>query len=208
MDLIFAPGLSTAEKVTDISGRGVGMDAVKAGVTKMNGKITVQSEKGRGTTFVLEFPLTLSVLQSLLVEAGGHVYALPIASVFELVKVETSQIKSLLSRGALDVRGETLGFESLSRVLGHFGLAEGPGAVELGGKRSVLVLQAGPNKIALGVDRILRKEEIAVKPLTAELSELPALAGASVLGDGRAILILDPVKIWELCIGGESRFAA
>jgi two-component system, chemotaxis family, sensor kinase CheA len=192
-NLIFLPGFSTAEKVTNVSGRGVGMDVVKTNVEKIGGTVDVQSTLGRGTTVRVKIPLTLAIIPALVVTCGGDRYAIPQVSLLELVRLEADDVaKGIeLVHGApvYRLRGRLLPLVYLSRELNlapdATPLAERDGAV------NIVVLQADERQFGLVVDQINDTEEIVVKPLRKQLKTVKTFAGSSIMGDGKVALILD-----------------
>ncbi|MFB1481557.1 chemotaxis protein CheA [Corallococcus sp. RDP092CA] len=192
--LIFMPGFSTAERVTSLSGRGVGMDVVRTQVDRIGGTVEVHSRPGQGTTFTLKIPLTLAIIPALLVTCRGDRYALPQASLREVVFLEPEQARRDITRlqGAcvLRLRGELLPLVVLAAELGV-----GPPTPELDAGATLVVLQAGERTFGLWVDAIHDTEEIVVKPLWKHLKGLACYAGATVLGDGRVALILDAMGL-------------
>ncbi|NBD09530.1 hypothetical protein GTY96_11155 [Corallococcus sp. c25j21] len=192
--LIFMPGFSTAERVTSLSGRGVGMDVVRTQVERIGGTVEVHSRPGQGTTFTLKIPLTLAIIPALLVTCRGDRYALPQASLREVVWLEPEQARRDVTRiqGAcvLRLRGELMPLVVLASELGV-----GPAMPDLEEGVTVVVLQAGEHSFGLWVDAIHDTEEIVVKPLWKHLKGLACYAGATVLGDGRVALILDAMGL-------------
>jgi two-component system chemotaxis sensor kinase CheA len=191
--LLFAPGFSTAAKVTNLSGRGVGMDVVKKNIEKIGGTVDVRSEVGSGTTIRLKIPLTLAIIPALIIGCGKNRYAVPQASLIELVRIEAEQAASAIQYiGAHPVyrlRGNLLPLVDLRRQL-HVDTAASEDKSTL-----LLVLQAEGHQFGLVVDSISDTEEIVVKPLGKELKNLPMYAGATIMGDGRVALILDVIGI-------------
>ena len=197
-DLIFRPGFSTGEGVTDISGRGVGLDAVRATLTGLGGRVSVQSEPGRGTAFELDLPLTLAIIQVLLVEAGTHMLALPASRVLRAHSVRPEQVVE--SEGSREI---VLGGKTLPLV-GLVGLLEGDGKSPEQGRiiESVLVGEEEEPLVALGVERITGHREVVLKAVGTLLRKLGPFAGSTVLGDGRPVLILDVDRIIRLSGAG------
>jgi two-component system, chemotaxis family, sensor kinase CheA len=192
-NLIFLPGFSTAEKVTNVSGRGVGMDVVKTNVERIGGNVDVQSTRGQGTTVRVKIPLTLAIIPALVVTCCGERYAIPQISLLELVRLEADEISTgiELVHGAPvhRLRGQLLPLVYLSREL----------KLEVNAKRAVqgdsavniVVLQADARQFGLIVDQINDTEEIVVKPLRKQLKMVKTFAGSSIMGDGKVALILD-----------------
>ncbi len=192
-NLIFLPGFSTAEKVTNVSGRGVGMDVVKTNVEKIGGTVDVQSTLGRGTTVRLKIPLTLAIIPALVVTCGGDRYAIPQVSLLELVRLEADEVEKgiELVHGAPvhRLRGRLLPLVYLSRELKLE--ADARPAAERDGAVNIVVLQADERQFGLVVDEINDTEEIVVKPLRKQLKTVKTFAGSSIMGDGKVALILD-----------------
>ena len=192
-NLIFLPGFSTAEKVTNVSGRGVGMDVVKTNVEKIGGTVDVQSTPGRGTTVRVKIPLTLAIIPALVVTCGGDRYAIPQVSLLELVRLEADEVaKGIeLVHGApvYRLRGRLLPLVYLNRELKL--AADARPAKEQDGAVNIVVLQADERQFGLVVDEINDTEEIVVKPLRKQLKTVKTFAGSSIMGDGKVALILD-----------------
>ncbi len=182
--LIFAPGFSTAERVTDVSGRGVGMDAVKSSIEVLNGSVEVESHLGRGTKVRLRLPLTLAIIRALLVVVDGETLAVPIQSIRENLLVEKNQIKMVHGQPMITLRNEVLPLVDLSTWLGFSAKAAAD-------TYSVIVVQVGDEKAGLIVDELVGQQEIVIKSLSSVLGEVKGIAGATVLGNGRVALILE-----------------
>jgi two-component system chemotaxis sensor kinase CheA len=192
-NLIFLPGFSTAQKVTNVSGRGVGMDVVKTNVEKIGGTVDVQSTAGRGTTVRVKIPLTLAIIPALVVTCGGDRYAIPQVSLLELVRLEADQVRTAIEMvhgvPVHRLRGRLLPLVYLSRELQ---LPEGSSqAAKSDDAVNIVVLQADDRQFGLVVDTINDTEEIVVKPLRKQLKTVKTFAGSSVMGDGKVALILD-----------------
>jgi two-component system chemotaxis sensor kinase CheA len=187
--LIFAPGFSTAAQITNVSGRGVGMDVVKTNVEKIGGAVDLQSLPGRGTTIKLKIPLTLAIIPALIVTCGGDRYAIPQVSLLELVRLEGEQARAGIERlhGALvyRLRGRLLPIVYLRNEL-ELPTQEGDNQV-----LNIVILRADDRQFGLVVDSINDTEEIVVKPLSQQLKGIPVYAGATIMGDGKVALILD-----------------
>jgi two-component system chemotaxis sensor kinase CheA len=189
--LVFHPGFSTAEKVTNVSGRGVGMDVVKTNVEKIGGSVDIKSTLGQGTTIKVKIPLTLAIIPALVVTCGGDRYAIPQVNLLELVRLESDEVAKRIElvHGApvYRLRGSLLPLVYLSRELN---LVARP-AVASGGAVNIVVLQADERPFGLVVDQINDTEEIVVKPLRKQLKTVKTFAGSSIMGDGKVALILD-----------------
>ena len=204
LQLLFLPGFSTAEAVTNVSGRGVGMDVVRTKIEAIGGAVEVDSAVGRGTTWRLRIPLTLAIMPALTVECTGDLYAIPQVNLLELVALDSqrseSGIEHIHEAAVYRLRGELLPLVSLSEVL------------EVGGERPenavIAVVQSDQQRFGLLVDRVLNTEEIVVKPLSARLKAIGAYSGATVLGDGHVALILDVQAIARRALAGELDVAA
>ncbi|QHT62072.1 chemotaxis protein CheA [Paenibacillus lycopersici] len=181
ISLIFHSGMSTAEQVTELSGRGVGMDIVRARIEKLNGLIDIDTELGQGTVFTIKLPLTLAISKSLLVKLGQHTLALPLVNVIETFRLSDADIQRVHGQEVCCVRGEILPLIRLHRKLNA--AREGQGyAVMIG---------AADKRVCLFVDRLIANQEIVMKPLGSYLGQVPYLSGATLLGDGSIALILD-----------------
>jgi two-component system chemotaxis sensor kinase CheA len=196
VDLIFLPGFSTAAKITDISGRGVGMDVVRSNVRKLNGSVKVRSQVGKGSVFTIKLPLTLAIIDALLVRSGGQVFALPGTAVEETLQVPPSALSHITRRKAINLRGEVLGVSALEDLLRFSG---GSASREEEGY-SVVVITAAGRRMGLVVDDFVRRQEVVIKPLAPYLASLPGISGASILGDGGVVLILDPIELLQLAV--------
>lgn len=183
LHLVFLPGFSTKQQVTDISGRGVGMDVVQSRIRELSGQIQIQSELGRGSRFLIRVPLTLAILPTLLVQAGEDVYALPLARVMEVLHAPRTSLGWFDGRAVLDRRSHTLPLVDLRQWLDVT-----PAASPL---LTIVVLQAGEARFGLVVDQVRGREEVVIKPLPKALRGLRGYAGATLIGDGRMALILD-----------------
>jgi two-component system chemotaxis sensor kinase CheA len=180
--LIFLAGLSSRDEVSAISGRGVGMDAVQSCVQSMQGRIAVESVPGQGTTFTITLPTRTSTVEALLVEADATVYALPIQSVRETLRVESGQLRSMLSQQTLLRRDRVIPLRSFSGSTSEAAFSS----------QTVVISVFGDEEVGILVDRVHGRRSLVTKPLPVLLRNIPGLSGASILGDGRSILILDP----------------
>lgn len=202
IDLIFLPGFSTKEKATDLSGRGVGMDVVRTNIKKLNGIIDIKSESGQGSEFILKLPLTLAIIQALLVEVENEIYALPLASVLETVRVEGSEFHMVGGQEVFKRKDSVLPLMRLQRVF-NVNIAERTDEACY-----VVVVGAAEKRLGLVVSGLLGQQEVAIKSLGKYLANIPGVGGSTILGDGRVTLIVDPVGLIERNEGGVSRMAA
>jgi two-component system chemotaxis sensor kinase CheA len=184
INFIFSPGFSTAQKVTNVSGRGVGMDVVKTNVKKINGAIDVDSIPGEGTEMILKLPLTLAIIQSLLVKVSTERFAIPLAVVVETIRIKKDRIKTIEGTEVLKLRDEVL---PLLRVNQYFNISS---EKELENPY-VVVVKSAEKKIGLIVDNLLGQEEIVIKPLGDFLKKTKGISGATIMGDGKVTLIMD-----------------
>lgn len=194
--LIFTPGLSTADKVTEVSGRGVGMDIVRSKIEELNGSIDIESELGRGTTLTVKLPLTLAILPSLMVEIDGDVFAVPLESVLEIVNVGQSDIHSVQGRPMASVRDRVVPILTLGRVFNWRQKAK-KSATEDSSKTLVVIGEA-QQQLGLAVHHVLGEEDVVIKSMADNYRNVVGIAGASILGDGRVSLILDPHALIEM----------
>lgn len=192
LDLIFYSGFSTSAEITEVSGRGVGMDAVKKNIELMRGTIEIKSEVGKGTLFILRFPLTLAIIKALLVRAGGHIFAIPIETIRENVFLEPHQIKTIQKDWVINIRGEVISLYNLGSLLNFHtnDYREMP-------EYPVVIIEVGNKKAGFIVEELIGQQEIVIKSLGGYLREIRGIAGATVLGDGRVTLIVDVVALLE-----------
>jgi two-component system, chemotaxis family, sensor kinase CheA len=181
-NLIFHPGLSTASEVTAISGRGVGMDVVKTVLEKLKGSVSIRSTAGKGTTFYLKVPLTLAIIKALLFRVGDRLYAVPLASVVEITRTKQSALHRVDNHDVMQLRNEVL------MLLHLHHLAEEPAAAD---KMFVVVISTGERKFGLIVDQLVGEEELVIKAMDDHLVATDLVSGASILGDGTVVLILN-----------------
>jgi two-component system chemotaxis sensor kinase CheA len=199
--LIFEPGFSTREEISDLSGRGVGMDVVKRNVHRLNGTVALTSEKGHGSTITIELPLTLAILEGLLVRVGDRTLVLPLLSVIETVPIRDQQIIRVAQQGDVFVlREESIPLLHLSRFLALSQEAALPNrAFEMdGNRRLAVIVEAGNRKIGLLVDELLGQQQVVVKSLERHLHRIEGLMGATILGDGRVAPIIDVNDIGDM----------
>ncbi len=186
--LIFSAGFTTKQEATDISGRGIGLDVVYKNITKLNGQVTVDSALGKGATFTIKLPLSLAIIQALMAEAGGEVYAIPMSAVDESVKIKEEDVHIINNREVIRFRENVLPLIRLGEFFG------------LGRKKSkrfyVVIIGKAEKRIALAVDKLKGQQEIVIKPLDDTFGKSYGVAGASILGDGRIVLIVDIMAFW------------
>ncbi len=189
---IFEAGFSTAKKVTDISGRGVGMDVVRTNIEKLNGLIELDSRKGVGTTIVIKLPLTLAIIQGLLVESNKEIFILPLSSVFETIKTSQTQVYYVNQKPVFKLRDEIIPLINMdiiySRTSG-FSMCEKP---------YIIVVGLADKKLGINIDKFLGQEEVVIKSLGQFLGTTEGVAGATIMGDGRIRLIVDLVGLFKL----------
>jgi two-component system chemotaxis sensor kinase CheA len=188
--LIWKPGLSTAEKVTDVSGRGMGMDIVKTKIEELSGTVDISSERGKGTTITIKLPLTLAILPSLMVDIAGGVFAMPMEAVTEIVSVGRNQVRTVRGRPMATVRGRVVSLAKLGDLLSFHG-AGGVSQTCQTAEITLVVVSDGGQEVGLAVDRVIGEEDVVIKSLAENYENVPGIAGASILGDGRVALILD-----------------
>ena len=186
LNLIFEAGFTTAKEVSEISGRGVGLDVVKKNVAGLGGMVEVKSEKDKGTTFTIKLPLTLAIISSLLVGAGAEVFALPLSSVVESIRLQPEELKSVNNREVIKLRERVLPLVRLSSLFGCHA-----GGTDAGGRMYVVVVGRAEKRIGIIVDRLMGRQEIVIKSLDEFVGDAEGIAGATIMGDGKVVLILD-----------------
>jgi two-component system chemotaxis sensor kinase CheA len=191
-DLIFLPGFSTKEKVSDLSGRGVGMDVVRTNVRKLNGLIEVKSELGKGSEIILKLPLTLAIIQSLMVEIENETYSIPLSAVIETLRVKEEDFSSVGGREVLRLRRSAL---PLMRLQKRFGISQKESDRDF---LYIVVVGIAEKRLGLVVTRLLGQQEVAIKTLGNYLADVPGIAGSTILGDGKVALIVDPAKLIDV----------
>jgi two-component system chemotaxis sensor kinase CheA len=203
LDFIFLPGFSTVEKTTDLSGRGVGMDVVRSNLKKLNGSVEIESHLGQGTTMKLRLPLTLAILPVLLVQVEKEVYALPLRSVVETAQIDPQHVHTVEGSEVLWLRDETLPLMRLDQMFAEPGRVSAKPIemplvpVSSDDSRKVVILGVAEKRFALMVDHLLGQESTVIKPLGSYLHGCTSLAGATISGDGRVRLVLDPNGLLE-----------
>ena len=188
--LVFLPGLSTAEKVTDVSGRGVGMDVVHSNVRNLQGTIEIRSKLGQGTSLLIKLPTSLMVSKGILMEAGGQQYILPLSNIRDMIKLPLEEAHKYRGQTLAQVRGTIYSIFSLAEMLGLTPTK----TPEL----SVAIVEAGTARYGLVVDKFLTEVEVLVKPLTGGLEQCKEFQGAAIMGDGRVVLVLNALECHSL----------
>ncbi|MCU0531350.1 MAG: chemotaxis protein CheW [Syntrophales bacterium] len=191
--LILLPGFSTAEKITDISGRGVGMDVVKQAVEKLRGKMDIQSVEGKGTTFVTGFPLTMAIIDGMIVKVGNERYILPTVAIRQLIRPDRAAYNCIVGEAeTINVMGRLLPLVRLHRLFDIEPVHANPWEATL------VVMEGEKRSKCLLVDEILGKEEVVIKNLGESLKRIKGVSGGAILGDGNVGLILDPEGLFEM----------
>ncbi len=190
LSVIFEPGFSTATDITQISGRGVGLDAVRGDITGLGGRIEVVNAPTHGAVFSIYLPVTLSVTQVVLIRAGGHICALPSIMVEQLQKLKPAALASTYSGGAVTWSDRMYPIHFFAKLIGDVGLEAEPQAYS-----PILLLRSGASRIALHVDEIIGNQEVVIKPIGPQLARVPGITGATVMGDGKIILIVNPIQL-------------
>lgn len=198
-NFIFEAGFSTAKKVTDVSGRGVGMDVVRTNIQKLNGIVELDSTKDVGSTICIKLPLTLAIIQGLLVESDNDIFILPLSSVHETVKTEGSEIQYVNQRPVFRLRDEIIPLINLSRIIDNDSRG-----FEMTEKPYIVVVGLAGKKLGMMIDRFLGQEEVVIKSMGDYLGSTTGVAGATILGDGRIRLIVDLIGLFSLArkLGG------
>jgi chemosensory pili system protein ChpA (sensor histidine kinase/response regulator) len=189
-DMIFHPGFSTAQEVTELAGRGVGMDVVRAEAAALGGRISIESEPGKGAQFTIRLPLTLAVTQVILVSTGGRTYAVPSVLVEQVQQLKSNPLMSAYNDGAIIWQGNRVSIHYLSALLGDANAS--PVAQQYS---PVVILKSGNERVAIHVDEVIGNREVVVKNIGPQLARMLGIAGATVLGSGDIVLILNPVQL-------------
>ena len=194
--LIMQPGFSTADKISNISGRGVGLDVVKTMINNIKGSISINSTKGQGTSFIIKIPLTLAIIQGLLVRVGTEIYSIPIANVIESQCININEISHIDNYEIMNVRNEVISVLRLSRL---FNIPES----QTGDECYIVIVGTQEKKIGVMVDTLIGEEDVVIKPLRDKFTNSPGIAGASILGDGSVSLIIDVSQLLDLGVKQE-----
>jgi len=192
INLIFLPGFSTAKQITEVSGRGVGMDIVKSNIEKINGNVTIESVVDKGTKMIIQLPLTLAVSHGLTVEASGETYIFPLEYIVETVKIYRNNIHKFNDKYFTHLRGDVIGVEWLSKIF--LTGDRDTGKEEL----NAVIISNGAEKYAIIVDKLKSEQEFVVKTLDGHLASIPGISGSTLLGNGQVVLIVNPVDIIQL----------
>ena len=185
IDLLFLPSFSTAKKVTDVSGRGVGLDVVKSKIESLSGEVEVKSQLGVGSTWTIRLPLTLAIIQSLMVNVGGEKYAISLGSIQSLESIAPSEVKLVQNKEVIYLRGSVLPLIRMDQVLDVKSI-RGPEE-----EITVVIVKKGDKMAGLVIDELLGQLEIVIKPLGKYIKQCKFISGATILGDGEVALILD-----------------
>ncbi len=191
INLIFKPGFSTAEKVTDVSGRGVGMDVVNTNISRLNGMVEIESEVGKGSVFIIKLPLTLTIMTGMVVRVWDEMYIIPLTAISETLRMEPNMISSVKGHEVLTLRNSVLPILHLDRLLAV------PHAKEPESEKYIVIVSVANRRLGLVVSSLLGQEETVVKPLGQALGKVMFFAGATLRGDGKVSLILDVTQILE-----------
>jgi two-component system chemotaxis sensor kinase CheA len=191
LSLVFTPGFTTKEGVTDLSGRGVGMDIVKTNIAALGGIVDISSEVGIGTKITITLPITLAIISVLALEVAGRTYCMPLANVEEAIVLDVTQLRVVEGRDVMTVRGATLPVCKLARLFGHD--AAEPGT--LGARSFVVIAKVGNRRLGFVVDKLVGQQDIVIKALGRTLKNVRGFAGATELGDQRVGLVLDAAAL-------------
>ncbi|MEN6327832.1 MAG: chemotaxis protein CheA, partial [Syntrophomonas sp.] len=194
--LVFLPGFSTKDEVSELSGRGVGMDVVKSNITQVGGSVSMSSKINEGTTFTLKIPLSMSIIRGLMVKTGGQSYIIPLDTIEETVKLPAKEIRRYKNMLLADVREEILHLIRLQDILGLDNPA-GQDLTQQDQRISIVVMEVDGNRFGLIVDSFQHEQEFVVKALVEELASLKIYTGATIMGDGSVVLILNSSQLYQ-----------
>ena len=184
VDLLFNAGFSTADTVSDVSGRGVGLDVVKTKIESISGSVEIKTERGVGTKFIIRLPLTLAIIQALLINIADEIYAIPLSSISEISTIDKNEIRKVQNQEVVLFRGKTLPIVRLNRILG---IPDKEKESEI----TIVIVRKGDKEAGLIIDSLIGQQEIVIKSLGKFLIDVPYLSGATILGNGKISLILD-----------------
>ena len=201
LNLVFLPGLSTSAEVTDLSGRGVGMDVVKTNILRMGGMISIASEQGIGTKITVTLPITLAIIRALIVTVASRTFALPITAVREAIPYVPEEVRTIQGREVITLRGETVGLCDLARLFGFRASSQKEG-------RFVVVCSMGHRELGFVVDELVGQEDVIIKPLGKSLSSVHGFSGATDLGDQKVALVLDAPALFTEYFDGPDALRA
>jgi two-component system chemotaxis sensor kinase CheA len=196
-NLVFLPGISTATRVSELSGRGVGLDVVKTNIARMAGTIDIASEPSKGSTFTITVPETLAIVRALLVSAAQRTYAVPLDSVIEVVASEAAEIRLVERREMITLRGRAVPLMRLAKLLGF--------SAENQSRQYVILVAVGQQNFGIAVDELLGQQDIVIKSLGDAFQHLPGVAGATDLGNRTTALVVDLIALLESVISSERR---
>lgn len=205
INLLFRPGFSTSTMITDISGRGVGLDVVKKNLEELNGTVSIVSEEGKGTTFTLKIPFTLAITRVLFIRVSDEMFALPTTSVEETIRISADEVRTLQNKETVHIRDNTIPLASLSFVLG---LSSEASVKRRAGKLPLVILRRHDQVLGLVVDELIGEQEVVVKNLKPPVDQIKEVSGATILGDGTVVLILDLSNVLERTRGMEDQISA
>jgi len=201
IQLIFTPGFSTASQVSDLSGRGVGMDVVKSNITRLNGTIEIDTAVGKGTTMTIKLPLTVAIIQALMVQVGQEIFAIPLSTVVETIRIAPSEIQTIEGREVVSLRKSVL---PLVRLRDEFSIPTNDEALQ---RLYVVIVALAEKRFGILVDRLHGQEEVVIKSLGDYFSSGDGIAGATITGDGKVVLILDMAMLIRRLIAARHRTA-
>ena len=193
LDLITLPNFSTSDKITDISGRGVGLDVVKSKIEYLGGRVDFETTVNQGSRFILTLPLTLAIIKAMLVVVKHETYAIPLVNIRETIKIDLTEIKLLQSFEVVKVRDELIPIIRLDKELGIASRSDD--REESKDRLSLVICEFGKKALGLAVSHVIGEQDIAVKPLGALIKRTKGIAGATILGDGKVALILDIMSL-------------
>ena len=196
LNLLFKPGFSSAEEVTDVSGRGVGLDVVMTAVSEIGGTVDVTTQKGKGTRFTLKLPLTTAIMQTLMVGVSNHIFAIPSDNIVETLEITHEEIKEIQNEQVLVIRNEAIPFVILQDVLNISRLDDQKELI-------AVILYWGDSFIGLGVDTLLDQTENIIKPFDPIAQQFKGFSGGTILGDGSVALLLDLPGLFDLGLRNE-----